>query len=56
MYKVTDQFYGADADGNRGTPVYICTLSLIGAKTTLTVIQVRFLQCTPQNTPAEDGI
>lgn len=20
MYKVTDQFYGADADGNRGTP------------------------------------
>lgn len=21
MYKVTDQFYGADADGNRGTPV-----------------------------------
>ena len=21
MHKVTDQFYGADADGNRGTPV-----------------------------------
>ena len=21
MYKVTDHFYGADADGNRGTPV-----------------------------------